>query len=105
MEIRSNIFGKRLDIPCNPQQLSEFQILYVRTVYQFGERLPYLGFKIWDIFPTDMKNVTPLNVIKNPNEMWKLYLLTMENIITWRLFFYNAFCPLNDFTTWFLRCV
>ena len=58
-EILSNIFTQ-----------SDFQIPFVRTVYHRTESISYLGTKIWDIVPTEMKNAISLNRFKAKIKKW-----------------------------------
>ena len=58
-EILSNIFTQ-----------SDFQIPFVRTVYHRTESISYLGTKIWDIVPTEMKNAISLNRFNAKIKKW-----------------------------------
>ena len=49
---------------------SDFQIPFVRTVYHETESISYLGPKIWDIVPAEMKNAISLNSFKAQSKKW-----------------------------------
>ena len=69
-EILSNIFTQRTQNHYSLGNASDFQILFVRTVYHGTESISYLGPKIWDIVPAKMKNVISLNSFKAQIKKW-----------------------------------
>ena len=69
-EILSNIFTQRTQNHYSLQNASDFQIPFVRTVYQETESISYLGPKIWDIVPAEMKNAISLNSFKAQIKKW-----------------------------------
>ena len=67
--IFTEIFDKR-----NPnyqlRHTSHFSIPPVRSVYNGTESLSFLGPKIWDIVPTELKKVKSLNTFKSGIKNW-----------------------------------
>ena len=63
-EILSKIFTQRTQNHYSLPSASDFQIPFVRTVYHGTENISYLGPKIWDIVPAEMKNAISLNSFK-----------------------------------------
>ena len=60
----SNIFTQRTQNHYSLRNAHYFQIPFVRTVYHGTESISYLGPKIWDIVPAEMKNTISLNSFK-----------------------------------------
>ena len=60
----TNIFTQRTQNHYSLRNTSDFQIPFVRTVYQGTESISYLGPKILDIAPAEMKNAIYLNSFK-----------------------------------------
>ena len=54
-EILPNIFTQSTQNHYSLRNASDFQIRFVRTVYQGTESISYLGPKIWNIVPAEMK--------------------------------------------------
>ena len=67
--IFTEIFNKR-----NPnyqlRHTSQFSIPSVRSVYNGTESLSFLGPKIWDIVPTESKEVKTLSAFKSGIKNW-----------------------------------
>ena len=65
----TEIFNKR-----NPnyqlRHTSHFSIPPVRSVYNGTENLSFLGPKIWDIVPTELKEVKTLSAFKSGIKKW-----------------------------------
>ena len=49
------LFQFRNEIPCNLRQRSQFRIPPVRTVFSGTESIKFLGPKIWELIPAEMK--------------------------------------------------
>ena len=69
-EILSNIYTQRTQNHYSLQNASDFQIPFVQTVYHGTESISYLGPKIWDIVPAEMKNAISLNSFKAQIKKW-----------------------------------
>ena len=69
-EILSNIFTQRTQNHYSLRNASDFQIPFVQTVYHGTESISYLGPKIWDIVPAEMKNAISLNSFKAQIKKW-----------------------------------
>ena len=63
-EILTNSFTQRTKNHYSLRNVCDFQIPFVRTVYHRTESISYLGPKIWDIVPVEMKNAISLNSFK-----------------------------------------
>ena len=70
IEILSNIFTQRTQNHYCLRNASDFQILFVRTVYHGTESISYLGPRIWDIVQAKMKNANSLNSFKAQIKKW-----------------------------------
>ena len=69
--IFSELFRGR-DICYNLRSNSNFAVTHVKFIFHRSESISYLGPKIWDIVPLELKELTSLNafkkVIKNGNQ-------------------------------------
>ena len=69
--ILSELFRGR-DICHNLQSNSNFAVSNVKSVFHGSKSISYLGPKIWDIVPLELKELTSLNAfkkgIKNVNQ-------------------------------------
>ena len=54
----------------NLRNYNGFRLPLARTVYQGTESISYLGQKIWDIVPIELKNSQSLNSFKNSIRKW-----------------------------------
>ena len=63
-EIFPNIFTQRTQNHYSLQNASDFQIPFVRTVYNGTENISHLGHKIWDIVPVETENAISQNSSK-----------------------------------------
>ena len=76
--IFSELFRRR-DICYNLRSNSNFAVSNVTSVFHGSESISYLGPKIWDIVPSELKQLTCLNAfikgLKNDNQ--KLFLQAM----------------------------
>ena len=59
-EIAKGLFQFRCEIPYNLRQRSQFHIPFVRTVFIGTESIKYLGRKIWELIPDEMKELESL---------------------------------------------
>ena len=70
-EIVKGLFQFRNDIPYNLRQRSQFHIPPVRTVFSGTESIKYLGPKIWELIPDEMKELESLWEFKRAIKLWK----------------------------------
>ena len=56
-EIVKGLFQLRNEIPYNLRQRSQFHIPPVRTVFSGTESIKFLGPKIWELIPDEMKEL------------------------------------------------
>ena len=70
-KIFSDIFSFRHENDYNLRHTSEFNIRNVRTVYNGTETVSFLGPKIWDLVPQDIKQKKSLAGFKNAIKLWK----------------------------------
>ena len=70
LSIFSEIFHRR-DINHNLQINSDFAIPNVRSVFHGSESISYLGPKIWDIVPLELKELTSVVAFKKGIKEWK----------------------------------
>ena len=70
-EIVKGLFQFRNDIPYNLRQRSQFHIPPVRTVFSGTESIKYLGLKIWELIPDEMKELESLWEFKRVIKLWK----------------------------------
>ena len=71
-ESTSNIFMERTNNHYNLRNLSHFITPQVNTVHHGTESLSYLGPKIWEILPEELKQKKSLNGFKETINLWKL---------------------------------
>ena len=55
----------------NLRHTSDFSVPHVRSINYGFESLAYLGPKIWELIPSDMKEIDSLNEFKNKIKHWK----------------------------------
>ena len=67
--IFSELFRGR-DICYNLQSNSNFAVPHVKSVFHGSESISYLGPKIWDIVPFELKELTSLNAFKKGIKKW-----------------------------------
>ena len=70
-EIVKGLFQFRYDIRYNLRQRSQFHIPPVRTVFSGTESIKYLGPKIWELIPDEMKELESLWEFKRAIKLWK----------------------------------
>ena len=70
-EIVKGLFQFRYDIPYNLRQRSQFHIPPVRTVFSGTESIKFLGPKIWELIPDEMKKLENKWEFKRAIKLWK----------------------------------
>ena len=60
LQIVKGLFQFRNEIPYNLRQRSQFHILPVRTVFNGTDSIKFLGNKIWDLIPDEIKELESL---------------------------------------------
>ena len=68
--LMSEIFDKRNN-DYDFRNPSEFARQNVRSVFNGTESISFLGLKIWDIVPSELKQLETANVFKRENKKWK----------------------------------
>ena len=68
-EIMKNVFRLKKCIQYQSNQI--FDTHNIRSVYNGTDTLSFLGPKIWNILPNDIKTITCLNVFKKKIRRWK----------------------------------
>ena len=72
--VSSPIFSKifhRCDINYNLQINSDFAMPDVRLVFHGSQSISYLGPKVWDIVPLELKELTSVAAFKKGFKEWK----------------------------------
>ena len=62
--IVDNVFKLKTENMHNLRQVSKFSRLTVKTIYHGTESILYLGPKIWDILPEELRNMENLQISK-----------------------------------------
>ena len=78
------LFQFRKRIPYNLRRRSQFHIPLVRTVFNGTESIKFLGPKIWELIPDEMKELEKSMGIQKSNkavETHILHLQTMQTIL------------------------
>ena len=70
-EIVKGLFQFRNDIPYNLRHRSKFHIPPLRTAFSGTESIKYLGPKIWELIPDEMKEIESLCEFKGEIKMLK----------------------------------
>ena len=68
--IFSELFRRR-DISYNLRSLSSFAVPNEKSVFDRNDSISYLGSKIWDIIPLELKQLTGLNAFKKGIKKWR----------------------------------
>ena len=68
--ITANVFTRIPENHYNLRKYICFRLPFARTVYHGIESISYLGPKIWDIVPIELKNAQSLNVSKKSIRKW-----------------------------------
>ena len=63
-ELFSEIFARETESYYNLRRCNDFRILSICTVYHVSESITFLGSKIWNILPDEIKQQTSLNSFK-----------------------------------------
>ena len=71
LEIVKGLFHFRNEIPYNLRQRSQFHIPPVRTVFSGTKSIKFLGPKIWELIPDEMKELESLLEFKRAIKLWK----------------------------------
>ena len=66
----SELFRRR-DISYNLRNYSDFAVPNVKSAFHGSESMSYLGPKIWDIVPLELKELTSLNAFKKDIKKWQ----------------------------------
>ena len=87
-EIVKGLFQFRYDILYNLRQRSQFHIPPARTVFSGTESIKYLGPKIWELIPDEIKELESLWEFKRAIKLEThiLPLQTMQAILLWDWF-------------------
>ena len=67
----NNIFKLRVNTHCNLRHTSQFLVDPLHSVFNGSESASYLGAKIWEEIPTDIKNKDSLIGFKKEIKKWK----------------------------------
>ena len=70
-EIVKGQFQFRNEIPYNLRQSSQFHIVPVRRAFSGIESIKFLGTKIWELIPDEMKQLESLCKFKRVIKLWK----------------------------------
>ena len=70
-EIVKGLFQFRNEIPHNLRQRYQFHIPPVRTVFNGTESIKFLGPKIWELLPDQMKELESIWEFKRALKQWK----------------------------------
>ena len=62
--ITANVFTTIPENHYNLRNYNRFRLPFARTVYHGTESISYLGPKIWDIVPVELKNAQSLHSFK-----------------------------------------
>ena len=71
-EIVKRLFQFKNKIPYNLRQRSQIYILPVRTVFSGTQSIKFLGPKIWELIPDEIKELESLWEFKRAIKLWKL---------------------------------
>ena len=69
-EIISDIFTQQTEFCYNLRHQNDFRVPFVRTVKHGSESISYLGPKIWNILPVDLKQLDSVGKFKNSIKTW-----------------------------------
>ena len=70
-ELFTEIFARKAESHYNLRRCNDFRIPSIRTVYHGSESISFLGPKIWNILPDEIKQQTSLNSFKKSVKKWK----------------------------------
>ena len=69
--LMNKIFKLKAENRYNLKQISEFSMPMVKSVYHRTESISYLGPKIWDKLPKNLKNIETVEHFKKEIKTWK----------------------------------
>ena len=69
-ELMNNIFQKRI-VTYNFRKSSAFETRNIKSVYYISETISFLGPKIWELLPSNIKDSQNLNIFKSNIISWK----------------------------------
>ena len=72
-ELFIEIFARETESHYNLRRCNDFRVPSIRTVYHGSESISFLGPKIWNILPDEIKQQTSLNSFKKSIKKWKLH--------------------------------
>ena len=82
-ELMNDIFKKR-NVTYNFRKNSTFETRNIKSVYYGSETISFIGPKIWELLPSNIKDSENLNIFKSnikssksencPCRLWKLYI-------------------------------
>ena len=70
-ELFTEIFARETESHYNLRRCNDFRIPSNRTVYHGSESISFLGPKLWNILPDEIKQQTSLNSFKKLVKKWK----------------------------------
>ena len=70
-DIFTNIFKIRDNVSYDLRHLSDFEVPRVSSLYNGTETMSYLGPKVWDILPNEIKEKATLEAFKAAIKEWK----------------------------------
>ena len=70
-EPSAKIFARETESHYNLRRCNDFRVPSIRTVYHGSESISFLGPKIWNILPDEIKQQISLNSFKKPIKKWK----------------------------------
>ena len=70
-EIMKDVFRIREENGCNLRHLNTLKRPIVNSVYNGTETVSFLGPKIWELVPAEIKELVSLNGIKKATKKWK----------------------------------
>ena len=73
--ITANVFSPSPENHYNLRNHSDFRVLFAKTVYHGTESISYLGLKMWDIVPAELKQNQSLNSFKKSIRNWECYVM------------------------------
>ena len=69
--IIADLFEERNEQHYNLRNFAQFSLPAIRTVYNGSESISFLGPKVWNILPDNLKNASSLEVFKASIKIWK----------------------------------
>ena len=70
-EITNKIFQLREDKHYNFRQISQFIVRHVNCVFNGSESVSHMGPKVWELTPSERKQVSSISMLKNKTKSWK----------------------------------